>query len=76
MAEGKTWEKTFQGRVPDGRDKFNRTFMCARFHTKGECWEKGCKFQKTHVPAANIPEDKKQAYIEYMTECRKKAELE
>ena len=76
MAEGETWEKTFQGRVPDGRVKFNGTFMCARFHTKGECWEKGCKFQKSHVPVANIPEDKKQAYIEYMAECRKKAALE
>jgi hypothetical protein len=28
-----------------------------------------------HVPAAEIPDNKKQAYIEYMAECRRKSSI-
>jgi hypothetical protein len=75
MADGKTWEKTFQGKCPDSRVKFMGTYMCPCFHTKGECWSKGCKYKKLHVPTTKIPVDKKQAYIEYMAECRRKSSI-
>ncbi len=76
MANGKTWEKTFQGKCPDSRVKFTGSYMCPRFHTKGKCWSKGCKYKKSHVPAAKIPDDKKQVYIEYMAECSRKSSIE
>jgi hypothetical protein len=51
------------------------TFMCPCFHTKGECWSYGCKYKKLHVPVAKIPDNKKQAYLEYMAECRRKSSI-
>jgi hypothetical protein len=51
-------------------------FMCPRFHMKGECWSDGCKYKKSHDPAAEISNDKKQAYIKYMVECRRKSSFE
>ncbi len=76
MDDGKIWERVFQGKCPENRVKFMGAFMCPRFHTKGECWSDGCKYKKSHVPAAKIPNDKKQAYLEYMVECRKKSSIE
>ncbi len=70
MKEGKTWEKTFQGKCADNRAKFRRSFMCPRYHMKGVCYKEGCKFSKTHVPGSRIPQDKKKEYLQYMTCCR------
>jgi hypothetical protein len=75
MANGETWEKTFQEKCPDSRVKFMGTYMCPRIHMKGECWSKGCKYKKLHVPTAEMLDDKKQAYIEYMAECRRKSSI-
>jgi len=51
MAEGETWEGTFQGKCHEKRVKWLGSFMCPRYHTKGECWAKGCKYSKMHLPA-------------------------
>jgi hypothetical protein len=59
MADGETWEKTFQAKCPDSRVKFMGTYMCLHFHMKRECWSKGCKCKKLNIPAAKIPDDKK-----------------
>jgi hypothetical protein len=75
MIDSKTWEKIFQGKCSDSWVKFMGTYMCPRFHMKGECWSKGCKYKKLHVPAAKIPDNKKQAYIEYIAECRRKSSI-
>jgi hypothetical protein len=75
MNKGKTWEKTFQGKFPESRVKFMGTYMCPQFHTRGDCWSKGCKYKKSHVPSAGIPDNKKQAYITYMAECRRKSSI-
>jgi hypothetical protein len=75
MADSETWEKTFQEKCPDSRVKFMGTYMCLCFHMKGECWSEGCNYKKSHVPAANIPDIKKQGYIEYMAECRRKSSI-
>ncbi len=76
MANIETWEKTFQGKCPGSRVKFMGTFMCPCFYTKGECWSNRCKYKKLHVPAAKIPDNKKQAYLKYMAECRRKSSIE
>jgi hypothetical protein len=75
FVDGKTWEKTFQGKCPDSRVKFTGIYMCPRFHTKGECWSKGCKYKKSHLSAKEVPDNKKQAHIEYMAECRRKSSI-
>jgi len=36
MAEGETWEGTFQGKCHEKRVKWLGSFMCPRYHTKGE----------------------------------------
>ncbi len=72
MANGKTWKRNFQGKFLENRVKFIGTFMCPCFHTKGECWSNGCKYKKSHIPADEIQNDKKQAYLEYMAICRRK----
>jgi hypothetical protein len=55
MAEGETWEGTFQGNCPQKRVKWLGSFVCPRYHTKGECWAKSCKYSKTHLPASAVP---------------------
>ncbi len=60
MKEGKTWEKTFQGKCADKRVKFYGLFMCPCYHTKGVCYKEGCKSSKTHVIRSKIPQDKKE----------------
>ena len=37
MAEGETWEGTFQGKCPEKRVKWMGSFVCPRYHTKEEC---------------------------------------
>ncbi len=73
MAKGKTWEETFQGKCLKGRVKWMGTFMCPCYHTKDECWEEGCKYSKTHVPASEVPQKEKKEYLDYMRCCRKKS---
>jgi hypothetical protein len=65
MHEGKSWEKTFQGQCPKKQVKMLGVFMCLCFHTREKCWE-GCKSGKTHLPAREIPKDKKEEYKAYM----------
>ncbi len=72
MAKGETWEGTFQGKCPKSRVKWIGTFMCPCYHTKGECWDKGCKYSKMHVPASEVPQKEKKEYLDYMRCCRKK----
>ncbi len=48
-------------------------FVCPRFHTKGECWDVGCKYSKTHLPASAVPNNVKKEYLDYMGCCRKKS---
>jgi hypothetical protein len=76
MTKSKTWEKTLKGKCPESRVKFMGTYMCHRFHTRGDCWNEGCKYKKSHIPSAEIPDNKKQAYIAYMAECRRKSSIE
>ncbi len=66
MAEGKTWEGTFQGKCPKSRVKCMGLFVCPRFHIKGECWDVGCKYSKTHLPASAVPNNVKKEYSDYM----------
>jgi hypothetical protein len=73
MAEGKTWEGTFQGKFPKSRVKWMGLFVCPRFHTKGECWDMGCKYSKTHLQASAVPNNVKKEYLDYMGCCRKKS---
>jgi hypothetical protein len=73
MAEGETWEGTFQGKCPESRVKWMGLFVCPRFHTKGECWDVGCKYSKTHLPASAVPNNVKKEYLDYMGCCRKKS---
>jgi hypothetical protein len=75
ITDGKTWEKTFQGTCPESRVKSLGTFMCPHFYLKGECWSDRCRYKKLHVPAAKIPDKKKQVYLEYMAECRRKSSI-
>jgi hypothetical protein len=66
MAEGETWEGTFQGKCPDKRVKWMGSFVCSQYHTsKGECWAKGCKYSKTHLPASAVPQNVKTEYLGY-----------
>jgi hypothetical protein len=66
MAEGKTWEGTFQGKCPDKRVKWMGSFVCPQYHTsKGECWAKGYKYRKTHLPASAVPQNVKTEYLGY-----------
>jgi hypothetical protein len=67
MAEGETWEETFQGKCPEKRVKWMGTYVCPRYHTKGECYAKNCKYAKTHLPASAVPQDVKNGYLGYMT---------
>ncbi len=76
MAEGETWEKTFQGKCPKKHVKWLDTFMCPCYHTKGICWEASCKYAAMHKPASEIPEDNKGEYKVYLSECRKEAARE
>jgi len=62
MAEGKTWVGTFQGKCPEKRVKWMGSFVCPRYHMKGECWAKGCKYSKTHLPASAVPQNVKTDY--------------
>jgi hypothetical protein len=71
MAEGKTWEGTFQGKCPESRVKWMGLFVCPQFHTKGECWDVGCKYSKTHLLASAVPNNVKKEYLDYMGCCRK-----
>ncbi len=73
MAEGKTWEGTFQGKCPKSRVKWMGSFVCPQFHTKGECWDVGCKYSKMHLPASAVPNNVKKEYLNYMGCCRKKS---
>jgi hypothetical protein len=70
MKENETWEKTFQGKCADKRVKLHGTFMCPRFHTRGFCYKKDCKFARTHLPASEIPIEKRAEYMQYMACCR------
>ena len=73
MAEGETWEETFQGKCPEKRVKWMGTYVCPRYHTKGECYARGCKYAKTHLPASAVPQEVKTDYLGYMACCRRTA---
>ena len=73
MAEGETWEETFQGKCPEKRVKWMGTYACPRYHTKGECYARGCKYAKTHLPASAVPQEVKTDYLGYIACCRKTA---
>ena len=75
MAEGKTWESTFQGKCHNKQVKWMGTFICPRYHTKGECWDKGCKYSKMHVPVSVVPQNEKKEYLDYMGCWRKKSSV-
>ncbi len=59
MAEGETWEETFQRKCPEKRVKWMGTYVCPRYHTKGECYANNCKYTKMHLPALAVPQDVK-----------------
>ena len=73
IAEGKTWEETFQEKCPKKRVKWMGTYVCPRYHTKGECYAKNCKCAKTHLPASAVPQEVKTNYLGYMACCRRAA---
>jgi hypothetical protein len=72
MAKGKTWEGAFQGKYSKSQ-KWMGTFMFPCYHTKGECWDKGCKYSKMHFPVSEVPQKEKKEYLDYMRCCRKKS---
>jgi hypothetical protein len=49
------------------------TFMFPCYHTKGECWDEGCKYSKMHFPVSEVPQKEKKEYLDYMRCCRKKS---
>jgi len=63
MSVGETWERTFQGKCLEKRVKWMGSFVCPRYHTKGECWEVGCKYSKMHLPASAVPQNVKKEII-------------
>jgi hypothetical protein len=73
MHKVKPWEKIFQGKYPKKRVKMLDAFMGPLFQTKGKCWE-GCKFGITHLPAGEIPNDKREEYKAY-TVCMRSTQI-
>jgi hypothetical protein len=72
IAKGKTLEG-FQGKYPQSRVKWMRTFMCPCYHMKGECCDEGCKYSMTHIPASEVPQKVKKEYLDCMRCCRNKS---
>jgi len=69
LKTGETWAANFANKL-DGRVKWDDTcFMCARWLIVGRCFS-NCNNAKSHVAAADIPEDKLTAFKEYMRKCR------
>ena len=65
------WQKARLGREPYKENarqtsEIDGVFMCPQFHTKGECWDVGCKYSKTHDPASAVPQNVKTEYMDYM----------
>ncbi len=69
LKTGETWAANFANKL-DGRVKWDDTcFMCARWLIVGRCFS-NCNNAKSHVAAADIPDDKLTAFKEYMRKCR------
>ncbi len=67
LKDGENWKKQFAGKCSNDRPKWdNSTFMCARWHIRGECFV-DCNNKASHVGASAIPQAKKDDFLAYIT---------
>jgi len=70
MRPNEDWRKDFCGRCIDDRVRWDKnSLMCPRWFTNGYCFD-NCKNKASHVPASQVPADKKREYSEYLKKVR------
>ena len=69
LQEGESFKKVFAGKNVDKRPKLNGVNMCARFHTRGNCFP-DCRSAPSHVPSQEVPAEQKKAYAAFCKLCR------
>jgi hypothetical protein len=71
MKDGKNWKEHFAGKCSKDHPKWDdTTFMCARWHIRGECFV-DCNNKASHVGACTIPPAKRDEFKAYITKVRR-----
>jgi hypothetical protein len=67
MKDGKNWKEHFSGKCSKDHPKWdNTTFMCVRWHIRGECFV-DCSNKAIHVGACAVPPVKHNKFKAYIT---------
>jgi hypothetical protein len=67
MKDGENWKEHFAGKCSKDCPKWDdTTFMCARWHIRGECFV-GCNNKASRVRAPAVPQTKKDDFLAYIT---------
>jgi hypothetical protein len=71
LKEGKIWKHNFAGKCSKDRPKWDdTTFMCARWHIRGECFV-DCNNKASHMGACAVPQAKCDKFKTYLGKvCR------
>ncbi len=66
LKEGKIWKRDFAGKCSKDRPKWDdTTFMCARWHIRGECFV-DCNNKASHVGVCAVPQEKRNKFKTYL----------
>lgn len=72
LSKGELWGIVFKKKAKEINVAWNDSCkMCPRWHIFGSCW-KTCEHACSHVPADQVPPEKKELFTSWMAECRKK----
>ncbi len=75
MKDGETWKEHFAGKCSKDHPKWDdSTFMCARWHIRGECFV-DCNNKASRVGASTAPQTKKDDFQAYITKVRRENNL-
>ena len=70
MRPNEDWRRDYCGRCIDDRARWDKnSLMCPRWFPNGYCFD-NCKNKASHVPASQVPADKKREYSEYLKKVR------
>jgi hypothetical protein len=66
LKEGEIWKRNFAGKCSKDHPKWdNTTFMCARWHIRGECFV-DCNNKASHMGACAVPQAKRNEFKTYL----------
>jgi hypothetical protein len=75
MKDGENWKEHFAGKCSKVHPKWeDTTFMCARWHIRGECFV-NCNNKASHIGASAVPQAKKDNFQAYITKVHQENNL-